>query len=98
MPHLLLEELPLLGQRPGEQDLPQCVRRGAGDEPARLKLRGKDVAPPAAADQDLAPAVAGTFEEQHPPAPAYSEDRGRQPSGSGTHDHNRQTGPHGRSG
>ena len=47
------------------------MRRGIGDEPVGLERQGQDVAAPAAADQDLPPAVRGALHEHDgagPPA------------------------------
>src|SRR6185436_19349706 len=58
-----LEELDLLLERPGPQDPPQQRRRRTRHEAREVRPRGKDVAPPSAADQDLAPAVGGGLDQ-----------------------------------
>ena len=64
-----LQELPLLRERPREQHAAQQVRRGVGHEPLGLRGGGQHVAAPAAADQDLAAAVARALEQHRPRLP-----------------------------
>ena len=66
--HRLLEELTLLAQWPAAEDLAHDVGRRCGDEPGLVERPGQDVAPAAAGDEDLAPAVAGSFQQQRPGA------------------------------
>ena len=83
---LLLEEPPLRGERPAAQDVAEGVRRGVGDEPLRLDLRGEDVAAAAAADQDLAAAVPVRSSRTTRSPVAGREGRGQQPRGAGADD------------
>ena len=62
------------GQR--AHDLAQRVRRRVGDEARLVQPRGEHVAAPAAADEDLAPAVARALQRARVSAPALGgEDR-----------------------
>ena len=83
---LLLEEPPLLGERPRGEDLPQRVGRGIRDEPRRIGHGGQDVAPPAAADQDLASTVASPLENQDAATPPRGEDGRDEPRGARAED------------
>ena len=60
---VVLEERALLVQRPGAQHAAQQVRRRVGDEAIGCEHRGQHVAAAAAADQDLAAAVLGPFDQ-----------------------------------
>ena len=96
-PELVLEEGALFGEGPGREELPERVRRGVGHVAPRLHHRRKDVAAPAAADQDLASTVGRPFEQDHGRTGAGSEERGHESCRSGAdHDHGgRRKGSHG---
>ncbi len=91
---LALEEGDLLAQRPGAQHLSERVRGGIGHEPRLVDARRQDVAAPAAADQDLAPAVGRALEQQRLGVGRGREDR-RHRAGRARADH-RHTPPAGR--
>src|SRR5690606_10366241 len=84
----ILEEAPLFGERPGEEDLAERVRRGGGVVVRRVEAGGEDIAATAAADEDLATPIAGAFEEQDPSALLRGEARRHQTGspGPGHHD------------
>ena len=85
-PRSLLEERTLLNERPRAQHAAHEVRRRIGDESLGREDRGQDIAPPAAADQDLAAAVSGAFKQKDAMAGARREDRRHQPRGAGAND------------
>ena len=64
MCEVALEEFALFVQRPRAQHAAQQVRRRIGDEAFRSQHRRQHVASSAAADQDLAAAVLGAFDER----------------------------------
>src|SRR4029077_6512194 len=76
---LLREEAALGVERPGGEDLAQRVGRRVGDEPPGIDRRGEDVAPPAAADQDLPPAVGSALKEEDAAFSRGREDRRQEP-------------------
>src|SRR5512134_931013 len=78
-----LEELDLPRGWPRAKDFPEQVRRGVGDEPRLVEARRQNVAAPPAADQDLATAIAGTFEEERRRAPLGGKHRGQRSGGAG---------------
>ena len=87
---IALEELALLVQRPGAQHAAQQVRRRIGDEALGRQHRRQHVASAAAADQDLAAAILGAF-EQHDLRAAGRCERGRdQTRGACTDDRHRR--------
>ncbi len=59
---VILEELAHLHQRPGREDLPHRVRGAVRMEVRRRDARRQDIAPPAAADEDLLTWLAGGFQ------------------------------------
>ena len=74
-----LEEGTLLNERPRSQHAAHEVRRRIGDESLWREDRGQDIAPPAAADQDLTAAVSGAFKQDDAMAGARRENRRHQP-------------------
>ena len=86
-PKSLLEERnPCSAKRPRINKPAQQVWRGVGDEARLIDLGGENVAAPAAADQDLAPAVGRSFEEKRfRPRPGCEDCRHR-PGGAGAYD------------
>ena len=72
---LALEEGDLLPQRPRSHDPADEVRWSLADEARFVELGWKDVAPAAAADEDLASAVGGALDEEGLGARSRGEDR-----------------------
>ena len=81
-----LEERPLFGERPRPQEVAHRVRRRIRHEPFGRQRRRQHVASAAAADQDLASAVARAFDDEHAPAVARREDGRHQPGRAGADD------------
>ena len=83
---IALEELALLVQRPRAQHAAQQVGRRIGDEALGCQHRRQHVAAAAAADQDLAAAILGAFEQRDGCARRGGKGRGDQTSRAGAND------------
>jgi hypothetical protein len=86
---VFLEEAVLLAEGPGSEQVADDVRRSLADETGRLERLRQDVAAPAAADQDLAPALAGRLEHDHRDAVPAGMDRGGEAGRARTDDDDR---------
>ena len=78
-----------LGQRPGAQDLRQGVGRAVGDEVAGIGVRRQDVAPAAAADQDLLAGALAAFQQEHRTRAARSPERSHKTGRASADNHDR---------
>jgi hypothetical protein len=83
---LVLEERDLLSQRPRAEHPVQQIGRRIRDEARFVDVHRQHVAASAAADEDLAAAVAGPLEERGLRAALRGKDRGHGASGAGTDD------------
>jgi len=90
-PHVVLEEAPLVLERPGQQDLAKRVGRRVGDVAGGIHLRGQHVAAAAAADQDLAPAVPRPLQQDHARAALRRKEGGEHPGRPRADHHHRQS-------
>jgi len=75
-PNLILEERDLFSERPRAKNLPQHVARRIGDESRFVDAHRKNVAPSAAADENLAAAVTRSLEKRGLGAARGGKDRG----------------------
>ena len=73
------KERDLLPERPRSDELAEKMGRGFRDETRFVEPGRQDVASPAAADEDLAPAVAGALEEERLDTRRGGEDRRHRP-------------------
>ena len=80
---VVLEEAAHVGQRPRSQQAPEYGGRRVGDEPLGLDGRRQDIAPAAAADQDLPAAIGRALEDHHGRRPLGREQGGDEACGPG---------------